>query len=113
MDAVVAFGSYLTARERIGDIDLAVRLRRRKQSNRDHEALRQASVARMPPGPDLYGAWTQEWPEQEVLVAIKAKNRFLELRVLTELDESQPQVGGRISQHVLLGHWSPPRGEDQ
>jgi predicted nucleotidyltransferase len=48
VETVVVFGSYLTARPKIGDIDVAIVLKRRKQSNAEHETSVEQSKARVP-----------------------------------------------------------------
>jgi hypothetical protein len=108
VDCVVAFGSYLSARDRIGDVDVAVGLRPRFQKKEVQEALEEASRARGPRARNIVERLF--WPRREVLQALKARSPWLDLRDISELQELTRQRGP-IPYEVIIGYWHPQARE--
>lgn len=78
---VVVFGSYLTATERLNDVDVAVELVHRWQDLGKHQALRDARVREALRSGRRFGNISEElsWPQTEVLLALKARSRAISL----------------------------------
>lgn len=97
---IVLFGSMLTDTERLGDIDVAIRLEPKVSEDSIHEqwcvARRKAAEAK---GRNFYGVldWAM-WPKQEILLQLKARSGGLSLHDFSEV-ERMPNVRYR----VLLG----------
>jgi hypothetical protein len=100
VEHVVLFGSMLTDVERVGDVDVAVRLEPKVSEGSAHEqrcmARRRAAEAK---GRNFYGVldWAL-WPTQEILLQLKARSGSLSLHDFCEI-EKMPNVRYR----VLLG----------
>ncbi len=78
---VLIFGSYLTAAERINDIDVAVDLVHRWQDPDKHTTLHDARIREATRSGRRFGNISEEvsWPETEVLLALKARSRAISL----------------------------------
>jgi len=100
VETVVLFGSMLTESERLGDVDVAIRLEPKVIDENVHEqwcaARRRAAEAK---GRSFYGVldWAL-WPTQEILLQLKARSTSLSLHDISEV-EKMPNVRYR----VLLG----------
>jgi len=100
VEHVVLFGSMLTDTERLGDVDVAIRLEPKVSEDEAHEqwcmARRKAAEAK---GRNFYGVldWAM-WPTQEILLQLKARSGSLSLHDFSEV-EKMPNVRYR----VLLG----------
>ncbi|HUA97360.1 MAG TPA: hypothetical protein VMA34_03480 [Terracidiphilus sp.] len=100
VEAVVLFGSMLTDTERLGDVDVAIRL---EPKAIDESAQEQWCAARRitaeAKGRNFYGVldWAM-WPTQEILLQLKARSTSLSLHDFSEV-EKMPNVRYR----VLLG----------
>ena len=100
VEAVVLFGSMLTDTERLGDVDVAIRLEPKVCDESAQEqwcaARRRAAEAQ---GRNFYGVldWAM-WPTQEILLRLKARSSSLSLHDFSEV-EKMPDVRYR----VLLG----------
>lgn len=78
---ILIFGSYLTAAERISDIDVAVDLVHRWRDPDKHTTLRDARIHQAMCSGRRFGNINEEvsWPETEVLLALKARSRAISL----------------------------------
>jgi hypothetical protein len=100
VEHAVLFGSMLTYAERLGDVDVAIRLEPKVSEDGAHEqwcmARRRAAEAK---GRNFYGVldWAM-WPTQEILLQLKARSGSLSLHDFSEV-EKMPNVRYR----VLLG----------
>lgn len=100
VEAVVLFGSMLTDTERLGDVDVAIRLEPKVIDENAQEqwcaARRRAAEAK---GRNFYGVldWAM-WPTQEILLQLKARSSSLSLHDFSDV-EKMPIVRYR----VLLG----------
>lgn len=100
VETVVLFGSMLTDTERLGDVDVAIRL---EPKVIDENAQERRCVARRiaaeAKGRNFYGVldWAM-WPMQEILLQLKARSTSLSLHDISEV-EKMPNVRYR----VLLG----------
>jgi predicted nucleotidyltransferase len=100
VEHVVLFGSMLSDTERLGDVDVAIRLEQKISDATAHEqwctARRKAAEAI---GRNFYGVldWAM-WPTQEILLQLKARSGTLSLHDFSEV-EKMPNVRYR----VLLG----------
>jgi hypothetical protein len=103
---VVVFGSYLTDRLKIGDVDLAVVLSARESdAPRQRELEKSARVRCVRPR-----NMTEHicFPTTEVYRTLKGGSAFLELHEgLHELD-CIFESGARPAYRVLVGEWVPP-----
>jgi hypothetical protein len=105
VDVVVVFGSYLSDRPRIGDVDVAVRLRPRYRSKKERKEVEQAVTALAPHVPAILDH--RIWPSRKVISTLKAKQTAVDVRGIGEL-ELAFQRGVPFPYQVLLGHWQPP-----
>src|SRR5207245_2421833 len=78
---VLVFGSYLTAAERMNDIDVAIELIHRWRDLDKQRALHDARVREAVRNGRRFGNISEEvsWPEKEVLLALKARSRAISL----------------------------------
>jgi hypothetical protein len=106
VEVVVVFGSYLSELPRIGDVDVAVRLKERGRSKDEQKQLEAASFERT--SRRLATVVEQVlWPRNEVMTVLKARQPSIDLRELGEI-EGLFQKGANIRYEVLQGHWIPP-----
>jgi predicted nucleotidyltransferase len=77
---VVVFGSYLTERERINDVDVAVDLEKRYADDEDM-AVRQARIRETDAAGRQFASYAERvfWPQIEVLLRLKARSRAISL----------------------------------
>jgi hypothetical protein len=104
VEAVVVFGSYLSALAKIGDIDLAIKLRPRKQSNAEQDALEKSAQERAPSGLNMVAHLY--WPQTEVKRTLQGGSPFLELHDMSEL-EGLFESGATPKHEVIMGQWLP------
>jgi len=104
VDSVVLFGSYLSNRDRIGDVDLAIALRPRLQNKEAQKALEEVARSRGPRSRNIVEHMYK--PQREVRRALKAKSSWLDVRDISELEEVLQQRRG-VDYKVIYGHWQP------
>jgi predicted nucleotidyltransferase len=109
IDSVVLFGSYVSNRDRIGDVDVAIALRPRLRNKDAQEALEASARSRRPERRNivehLFG------PRREVRQALKARSPWLDLRDVSELEEVLQTR--RIDYKVIFGYWQPNRNANE
>jgi hypothetical protein len=79
VEVVIVFGSYLSEIPRIGDVDIAVRLKERGRSKEEQKRLEDASYN---PAADTWRPFSTEWcgwPRREVMAALKARQPSVDL----------------------------------
>jgi hypothetical protein len=78
IDEAVVFGSYLTGAERLGDLDVTIRIYRKEPDPQRFEAL--CDVQRRASGRHFsnYTNWLA-WPEHKVLLFLKQRSRVFSL----------------------------------
>ena len=104
VDSVVLFGSYLSSRDRIEDVDVAIALRPRLQNKEEQKALEEAARSRGPRSRNIVEHMYK--PQQEVRKALKAKSSWLDVRDASELEEVLQQRSG-VEYKVISGYWQP------
>jgi hypothetical protein len=104
IDAIVLFGSYLSARERIGDVDVAVALRPRLQNKEAQKLLEEEARSRGPEGRNLIDHLFK--PQREVRQALKAKSSGLDVRDISEL-QGLLERQRDLPYTVVFGYWQP------
>jgi hypothetical protein len=105
---VIVFGSYLTPKDRLGDLDVALDLRPRpsQEDQFDWAARRiDQAVEQGRRFDNLADRYT--WPEVEVLRLLRARSRALSIQQLQNLDE----VFEGVPHVVLYEHPGPVRWE--
>jgi hypothetical protein len=107
VDTVVVFGSYLSALAKIGDIDIAIKLRPRSRSEADQQTLEARARNKAPGGLNMVAHIC--WPQTEVMRALQARSAFIELHDISEL-EALFESGAKPKYEVILGDWSPKKG---
>jgi predicted nucleotidyltransferase len=109
IDSVVLFGSYLSDRDRIGDIDVAIALRPRLQKKDAQKALEEAARSRGPESRNLVEHLFR--PQREVRQAVKARSSWLDIRDVSELEDVLQRR--RVDYKVIYGYWQPkPKAKD-
>jgi predicted nucleotidyltransferase len=103
IDSVVLFGSYLSNRDRIGDVDVAIALRPRLQKKEAQEALEEAARARGPRSRNIVDDLFR--PRREVQQAVKAKSSWLDVREISELEDVLHRSS--VAYKVVYGYWQP------
>jgi predicted nucleotidyltransferase len=104
VDSIVAFGSYLTERQMIGDIDLVVQLRPRFADPNDQEAAWKQARARAVRTRNLSEVVC--WPQTEVMRALKGRSSVVDVHDMYEfvgILRDCPETRYK----VLFGVWSP------
>jgi hypothetical protein len=104
VDSVVLFGSYLSGRDRIGDVDAAIALRPRLQKKEAQAALEKQARSRGPRSRNVVESLFK--PQREIQQALKAKSSWLDIRDVSEL-QSLMQEQGPIPHEVIYGYWHP------
>ncbi len=93
---VVVFGSYLSAKERINDIDLAVRLEPKEADRERHHQLWQEHVEEAFMGGRVFQNFVDQlaWPEKGVLLYLKSKSRAISLHSFDDpvLEKTETKV---------------------
>jgi predicted nucleotidyltransferase len=79
VESVVVFGSYLTARTELNDLDIGVELTRRGKIKATDERLQKESMARAFANGRRFGNLVEElfWPRTEVLRILKNRSRTI------------------------------------
>ncbi len=103
VDAVVLFGSYLSSRDRIGDVDVAIALRPRLQNKDAQAALEESARSRGPESRNIVEHLFR--PRREVRQALKARSSWLDVRDVSELEDVLQTR--RVDYKVIYGHWQP------
>ena len=104
VDSVVLFGSYLSSRDRIGDVDVAIALRPRLQKKEAQRALEEAARSRERRSRNIVEHLYK--PRREVMQVLKAKSSWLDVRDGSELEDVM-QERGRVDYKVVYGYWLP------
>lgn len=93
---VVVFGSYLSAKERINDIDVAVRLEPKEPDRERHHQLWQEHAEEAAMGGRVFQSFVDAlaWPEKEVLLHLKSRSRAISLHTFDDpvLEETETKV---------------------
>lgn len=81
VETVVVFGSYLSDRHHLNDLDIAVELKRRGADDAAHEKLRKASLDTAFATGRRFGNIVEElfWPQNELLLILKNRARTISL----------------------------------
>lgn len=105
--AVVVYGSFLTAAERLGDVDIAVELTWREPNKKRYHELVWAHINAARRKGRHFANLTDEitWPETEVLLFLKNRKRSLSIQTLVQLKELAREKPLRY--RVLLGDEQP------
>jgi predicted nucleotidyltransferase len=103
VDSVVLFGSYLSNRDRIGDVDVAIALRPRLRNKDAQEALEESARSRGTESRNIVERLFR--PRREVRQALKARSSWLDVRDVSELDELLQTR--RVDYKVIYGYWLP------
>src|SRR5260370_11883747 len=79
ISAAVVFGSYVRRESFLGDVDIAVRLERRAKDQNEHERCEKARIALAHENGRRFQNFVVQlfWPEEEVLLYLKARTRRL------------------------------------
>jgi hypothetical protein len=108
VNAIVVFGSFLTAKPMIGDIDLAVQLRPRFENRQEQDTAERNARERGRPRNIVEAV---AWPDIEVRRALRTRSRVLELHEIGMLEAVLRLTPGTPFK-VVLGEWAPPRKAD-
>lgn len=78
---VIAFGSFLSNKEKLGDIDLAVTLERREPDADRYEKVAKERVELVSSKGRTFSTFVDMlyWPEHEVILHLKSRSRYLKL----------------------------------
>src|SRR5215831_5283982 len=81
---VVVFGSYLTPVDRLGDVDIALRIARKETDSRQQNQRDNEMTAKARAGGRRFKSFFDElaWPEQAVTVALKQRSRGLSIHYM-------------------------------
>ena len=81
VESVVVFGSYLSDKNQLNDLDIAVELKAREADEVAQEKLRKESLARAFESGRRFGNIVEEvyWPDREVLLILKNRSRTISL----------------------------------
>ena len=111
IDVAVIFGSVLDQeRERVGDVDLAYRLKPRLVDTKQFDAMRETKIANCPPAQARKWYGDLAWPEDEVIQSLTSSSRgVLQIRRLDELEHLFETEAKKPAYRVLHGSWTPPR----
>jgi len=87
--SVVVYGSYLTDRESLGDVDFAVELTWREADEKKHHKLIWDRVHAARNAGRHFGNITEEvsWCQEEILLLLKSRKRSVSIHLLDELKE--------------------------
>jgi len=79
VESVVVFGSYLTDRTKLNDLDIGVELTRRGKEKATDEKLQKERIARAFACGRRFGNLVEElfWPRTEVLLILKNRSRVI------------------------------------
>jgi len=87
IESTVVFGSYLTDRTHLNDLDVAVELKSKESSDCTFERLRKARLAASPGRRFASFLETLDWPKREVMMFLKNRSRSISLCELKDLFE--------------------------
>jgi predicted nucleotidyltransferase len=87
IESAVVFGSYLTDRAHINDLDVAVELESKESNNRTFEEYRKARLAAAPGRRFASYLEQLDWPKREVIMFLKNRSRAISLCELKDLFE--------------------------
>jgi predicted nucleotidyltransferase len=78
---ILLFGSYLTEKERLGDVDVLVEIKDRRDDYPSFDAYHEASTRHAKKSGREFGSWFEEyqWPYREVLLYLKKRSRSIAL----------------------------------
>ena len=78
---VIVFGSYLSSRDKLGDIDIAVELTPREQNHSKQEAVNDERIFSAESAGRRFGNIVDRlyWPQYEVALFLKARSRAISL----------------------------------
>jgi predicted nucleotidyltransferase len=81
VESVVVFGSYLSNKKQLNDLDIAVELKAREADNAAQENLRKERLAKAFESGRRFSNIVAEvfWPEKEVLLILKNRSRTISL----------------------------------
>lgn len=102
VQCIVVFGSYLSDRQKVGDLDLAVSLVRRPHPGQDWLQFSERFRRRAPSGAHWIDQLT--WPEHEVWRFLKGRSHVVSLMIL---DAHQECVVTSGRHEVVFGDWTP------
>jgi predicted nucleotidyltransferase len=79
VESVIVFGSYLTDRTKLNDLDIGVELTRRGKEKAPDEKLQKERIARAFASGRRFGNLVEElfWPRTEVLLILKNRSRVI------------------------------------
>lgn len=81
---IAIFGSYLTEKQKLGDLDVAVSWARKHKDPKEHRRL--CDIQRNQEGPgDFFGSLA--WPETKVRRALRGRNRAISIHAYEELEQ--------------------------
>ncbi len=93
---VLVFGSYLTEKERINDIDVAIELISRYNDPDRRQAAMQARICQAYKAGRQFSSLMDEleWPDKEVLLFLKSRSRAISLHTTDDaiLKQAQSQI---------------------
>lgn len=78
---VVLFGSYLSDKEMLGDVDVAIDIKRKQEDWEEHQRLSRQRIAEAKDRGRVFEWWYAEdmWPENETMLFLKSRSRALSL----------------------------------
>jgi predicted nucleotidyltransferase len=78
---VVLFGSYLSDKETLGDVDIAIRMERKIEDFEEHQRLNRQRVEEAEARGRYFSWWREEdeWGEHETQLFLKSRSRSLSL----------------------------------
>jgi predicted nucleotidyltransferase len=78
---VVLFGSYLSDKETLGDVDIALRMERKTEDFEEHQRLNRQRVKEAEARGRFFSWWREEdeWGEHETQLFLKSRSRSLSL----------------------------------
>jgi predicted nucleotidyltransferase len=78
---VVLFGSYLSDKEALGDIDIAIQMHRKTKNFEEHQRLNRQRVEAAKVRGRSFNWWYEvdHWGEQETMLFLKSRSRSLSL----------------------------------
>jgi predicted nucleotidyltransferase len=114
VESVVVFGSYLSGKKQLNDLDIAVELKAREADDATQEKLRKESLAKAFESGRRFGNIVEElyWPEREVILILKNRSRTISLcewRSLFKMPDLQycVLIGDRKRIAGLIEHGKP------
>ena len=87
VDTVVLFGSFLSEKERIGDIDLAVELKPKTEGSAEFKSMRDARINTAIAAGQRFSSFLDRmmWPTTEVYRFLKSRARAISLHDLNDI----------------------------